>query len=271
VVAAFCNEQLRARFEGETIIRGCFVFSAIGIVGVALSPMLILSCLCAAVGGACWVWTFTLLNVSVQLATPRWVLARALAIYQTSTAGGFAAGGWFWGVVADRNGTPETLILAAIALVAGVFIGVRFPLPRQNELNLSPFNHWTPPPLSLDVKPTSGPIIIQVEYIIHEENVPEFLRVMHERRRIRLRDGASNWMLARSLEESERWTMTYQLPTWVEYVRHNQRMTQADAAVGQHILTLHAGPEPPVVHRMIERHTDWTSAYSEQKPISEIP
>ena len=42
---------------------------------------------------------------------------------------------------------------------------------------------------------------------------------------------------------------------WVEYVRQNQRVTQADAEIGERVRALHSGPNPPVVHRMIERQT----------------
>lgn len=45
----------------------------------------------------------------------------------------------------------------------------------------------------------------------------------------------------------------YHVPTWVEYVRHNQRRTHADAANGEKLRQLHRGVEAPRVHRMIER------------------
>ncbi len=76
---------------------------------------------------------------------------------------------------------------------------------------------------------------------------------MVERRRIRLRDGARNWALMRDLENPEVWTETYHVPTWVDYVRHNQRRTKADAEITDRLLELHRGDRPPKVHRMIER------------------
>jgi hypothetical protein len=53
----------------------------------------------------------------------------------------------------------------------------------------------------------------------------------------------------------EIWTESYHTPTWVEYVRHNQRRTQADAVIGDRIRALHRGLSEPRVHRMIERQT----------------
>jgi hypothetical protein len=85
--------------------------------------------------------------------------------------------------------------------------------------------------------------------------VVAFLAVMEERRRIRRRDGARHWTLLRDLENPAIWIERYHNPTWLDYVRHNQRITQADAAVGEWLRELHQGPDRPRVRRMIERQT----------------
>jgi|TARA_B100002051_G_C16710109_1_gene626115 Bacterial protein of unknown function (DUF894). len=97
--------------------------------------------------------------------------------------------------------------------------------------------------------------MILVDYDIAPENVPDFLALMSERRRIRIRDGAQQWSLLRDLENPDIWTETYHVPTWVEYVRHNERRTQADRNVTDRLIALHKGQEPVRVHRMIERQT----------------
>ncbi|GAW34807.1 hypothetical protein RA2_01859 [Roseovarius sp. A-2] len=95
--------------------------------------------------------------------------------------------------------------------------------------------------------------MIMVDYEIAQADVPEFLAAMNVRRRIRIRDGAQQWTLLRDLENPDVWTETYHVPTWVEYVRHHERRTQADAESYQRLLKLHRGKEKPKVHRMIER------------------
>lgn len=45
------------------------------------------------------------------------------------------------------------------------------------------------------------------------------------------------------------------MPTWGEYVRHNERRTQSDGALSDRLKALHRGAGGPVVHRMIERQT----------------
>ncbi|AAL54176.1 nickel resistance protein [Brucella melitensis bv. 1 str. 16M] len=140
-------------------------------------------------------------------------------------------------------------------MLFGALIGLLLPQPEFESLNLDPLNRFSEPQLRLDLRSRSGPIMIMVDYKIAQDDVPAFLAAMTLRRRIRIRDGARQWALLRDLENPELWTESYHVPTWVEYVRHNQRRTQADAEVSERLLALHCGTTPPVVHRMIERQT----------------
>jgi hypothetical protein len=127
-------------------------------------------------------------------------------------------------------------------------------MPDHEEANLDP-RHWTEPKTAIDVKPRSGPIVVTIEYIIRQEDVAEFLQVMAKRRRVRRRNGARHWTLLRDLADPELWIERYHTPTWLDYVRHNLRITEADAKIGERLRALHRGAEPPRVHRMIERQT----------------
>ena len=59
-------------------------------------------------------------NVAVQLSTPRWVVARALALYQMAAFGGIAGGSWLWGAVAERG----SIMLALFAAGAAFWLGL---------------------------------------------------------------------------------------------------------------------------------------------------
>jgi hypothetical protein len=65
--------------------------------------------------------------------------------------------------------------------------------------------------------------------------------------------GVSETCYRWDLENPNVWTETYHVPTWVEYVRHQERRTQADAESYERVLKLHRGKDRPKVHRMIER------------------
>jgi MFS family permease len=255
VFGALTSVRLRQMLSSETMVRWAFAGFAICAVNAALSHYAWQTALGLLIGGACWVIALSHFNVTVQMSTPRWVVGRALSIYQTANFGGIALGSWVWGVVADAHGVDIALIAAGIAMLAGGAIGLLLPLPEQAALNLDPLNRWTEPMLALDLKPRSGPIAIMIEYVIKEEDLPEFIALMAERGRIRRRDGARNWTLGRDLGNPELWMESYHTPTWLDYVRHNTRATYADAAITERIRALHSGSERPRVRRMVERPT----------------
>ncbi|WP_275787643.1 MFS transporter [Pararhizobium gei] len=252
---ALLSARLRERLSSEWIVRIAFGGFAVSSLLTAVSPYEWLTCLALLLSGAGWVLALSLFNTTVQLSTPRWVVGRALSLYQTTTFGGMAAGSWIWGQAAETYGPAPALMMSALVMLAGAAIGLRLPLPEFQALNLDPLNRFSEPLLKLDLKPRSGPIVVMIDYEIADEDVSEFLKAMAERRRIRIRDGAGQWGLMRDLENPTVWTETYHVPTWVEYVRHNQRRTQADAMVSDRLLELHRGSLLPRVHRMIERQT----------------
>ncbi|MGO4916126.1 MFS transporter [Pseudogemmobacter sp. W21_MBD1_M6] len=252
---AFASGHLREKLNNETIVRGTFVVFACGAVILGVSRNIWLSGGILMLCGACWVLTLSLFNVTVQLSTPRWVVGRALALYQTATFGGMAAGSWLWGTVAEAHGSERALVLSGGMLICGALVGLRYALPEFGALNVDPLDRFSEPPLRLDMTSRSGPIMVMVDYDIAQQEIPAFLAAMADRRRIRKRDGARQWALLRDLENPDVWTETYHVSTWVDYVRHNQRRTKADAEVSDRLLALHKGADKPKVHRMIERQT----------------
>lgn len=255
VAGAFVSARLRRRFSTETLVRLTFLAYAAAALAVGLSRTLWLTMPALAVGGACWVLALSTFNSTVQLSAPRWVAGRALALYQMAAFGGMATGSWAWGWVTLHSGPAGGLFAAAGALVFGAAIGLRYQLPPLEALNLDPLSRWREPEVAVDIEPRSGPVFVTIEWRIRQENVVEFLKAMEERRRIRRRDGARHWTLLRDLTDAELWIERYDSPTWVEYVRQAQRVTQADADIGDRVRSLHIGPEPPVVRRMVERQT----------------
>lgn len=252
IVGAFLNARIREWLKSEQIVRTSFAGFALSAAVIGISTSSVVTFLALVLAGVCWVVTLSLLNTVVQLSTPRWVVGRALSLYQTAAFGGIAAGSWLWGSWAEAISPSSALVASSLLMLAGAAVGLRLPMPDFQSLNLDPLNRFVEPALGLEIQPRSGPIVIQIDYEIHDEDLTEFLSLMAERRRIRIRDGARNWALMRDLQIPEIWTETYHVPTWVEYVRHNQRRTQADAETTDRILALHRG-EKVRVHRMIER------------------
>ncbi|WP_116652997.1 MFS transporter [Pelagibacterium sediminicola] len=255
IIGAYFNNRLRALLSNELIVRLSCTGFALSAVGLGFSQNVLLSHFALLPAGACWVLALSLFNVSIQLSSPRWVVGRALSLYQTATFGGMAGGSWLWGLSADAFGPEWALFLAALVLIGCGLVGLRLALPAFNTLDMSPLNTFNEPMLKLDLRPSSGPILIMVHYHIAQEDIPRFLALMSERRRIRIRDGARQWAILRDLEHPDIWVESYHVPTWVEYVRHNLRRTKADAENVEKLRALHRGPDAPHVYRMIERQT----------------
>ncbi|HBF30285.1 MFS transporter [Rhizobium sp.] len=253
ISGAMSNANIREKLSSEQIVRCSFAGFALASAVTGVSHSFWLTAPALIIAGACWVLSLSLFNTVVQLSTPRWVVGRALSLYQTATFGGMASGAWIWGVIAENGGAGQALVASAVVMIAGVGIGFLLPMPAFATLDLNPLNRFNEPPLRLEIRPRSGPIVIQIDFEIDDKDVPEFLKVMVERRRIRLRDGAQNWALMRDLENPDIWTETYHTPTWIDYVRHNHRRTKADAEITDRLMDLHKGTKPPHVHRMIER------------------
>lgn len=252
---AMSNARLREKLTSERIVQFAFLGFAASSSVIALSTNTALTALVLIVPGACWVLALSLFNTTVQLSAPRWVVGRALSFYQTTTFGGMAVGSWIWGVGAENLGVSVSLSLASLAMLVGGLAGLRNPLPQFTDVDLSPLNKFNEPMLRLDLQPRSGPIVLQIDYEIAEQDIPEFLTLMARRRRVRIRDGARQWALMRDLEHPEIWTETYHTATWADYVRHNRRRLQVDEEIWDAIRKLHKGVEGPRVHRMIERQT----------------
>ncbi|MDB6181230.1 MFS transporter [Paracoccus fistulariae] len=254
IIGAVLNPRIRTRFSNESIVRMAFLGFALAALILGQTDKIWLQALAMLPAGAAWVLALSLFNVTVQLSTPRWVVARALALYQTATFGGMATGSWIWGMVSGSYGVGTALTAAAAVLAFGALIGLWFKAPEFATANLDPVNRFREPALRLDLRGRSGPIMVMVDYQIAQEDVPEFLRLMRQRRGIRRRDGARNWALLRDLEHPDQWSESYHIATWDEYIRHNMRRTTSDAEVTVRLRELHRGEGGPRVHRMIERH-----------------
>lgn len=255
ISGAIVNPRIRDRLDNENIVRLAFVGFAAATLVLAFTDHVWLHALAMLPAGASWVLALSLFNVSVQLSTPRWVVARALALYQTATFGGMAIGSWTWGMIASGYGIDAALACAAVPLILGAIVGHWLRIPAFGTLDLDPVNRFREPELKVDLRGRSGPLMVIIDYLIDQKDVPEFLRLMAIRREIRRRDGARNWALLRDLEHPEMWSESYHIATWDEYVRHNLRRTKADFESYEELNKLHRGDKPPVVHRMIERHT----------------
>lgn len=255
VAGGFLGNLLRPRARGDTLMRLYFTAAACAAAVVAVSPSLLLTAAALAVAGATWILILSMLNVIVQMTTPRWVVGRTLSIHRMAMFAGLAAGSAGWGAVAQGSTPGAALVASAFVHLLGVAASLRAPLPDMAGADADGLREWHEPDLAVPVELTSGPIEVSIRYRIRPEDVGALLRLMVERRRIRLRDGARRWTLLRDLNDAHVWIERYATPTWADYLRHNQRRPQSDAFVSEGLRALHQGEAPPSIERLIVRQT----------------
>ncbi len=94
-------------------------------------------------------------------------------------------------------------MLAALGAILGLVTGLRWHLADSEKQDLRPW-HVTVPRLLIEPRLQDGPVMVQTEYCINPQRSEDFLRVKQEVRRMRERDGAFGWFLARDPEREER-------------------------------------------------------------------
>lgn len=258
VSGAIGNARLRHMLSTEAIVRWTSVAFAIASAIAGVSTQLLVTMAVLLVAGAGWLLALATFNVAVQMSAPGWVVARALSIYQMAAFGGLAAGSWLWGEVAASKNVTLALLAASLVMLGCAALGRWRPVAQTEELNLDLLHLWKEPSTLVPVDARTGPVVVTIGYVIRESDLEEFLGVMIERRRVRRRDGARSWRLLRDLSEPEVWIERYETPTWLDYVRHNSRMTHHDSTISERLRALHRGPDGPQVRRMIERQCTLT-------------
>ncbi|HXC97372.1 MAG TPA: MFS transporter [Edaphobacter sp.] len=246
VMAATFLHRLRRRFTADQILTAATFYNAFVLLVLAYvrSPLVIIPALI--VSGAAWTSTMSTINVSVQLAVPAWVQARALGTYLMTFQGGMALGSILWGAIAERSSTPIALTCAACGLV------VTFPFARRYRILQGPVPDHTPfqprrpaPQLAIETEPTDGPVLISIDYRIPAENYAEFTRAIHQLRGVRLRDGAMRWGIYRDAIDPERLNESFIMESWLDYLRSRERITKADELIRARVRALHRHDDPP--------------------------
>src|SRR5260370_26861434 len=204
------------------------------------------------VAGGVWMLAVALFNIGVQLSAPRWVAGRSLAAFQASIAGGIAIGSWGWGRLTDAAGVETALLVSAALMFASPLLGLWLGMPRVGARN-EDAEVLADPEVRLSLTGRSGPLVVEIEYRVAQENARAFHSVMQDVQLSRQRNGAYGWSIARDIADPELWTERYHCPTWLDYLRQRNRATQSEHPLHLQAIAFHIGPDPIRVRRMLER------------------
>jgi len=253
VIGALNIGEVRKRLNGEAAIRICALSMASAIAAVALSNQPVLTAAALVVAGAAWMLAVALFNIGVQLSAPRWVAGRSLAAFQAAIAGGIAIGSWIWGHLTDYVGVETTLLVSAGLMFLSPLLGFWLRMPPIGARNEPAAELLADPEVRLSLTGRSGPLVVEIEYRVAQDNARAFHNVMQEVQLSRQRNGAYGWSIARDIADPELWTERYHCPTWLDYLRQRNRSTQSERELHLKAIAFHTGEAPIRVRRMLER------------------
>ncbi|MBR1141917.1 MFS transporter [Bradyrhizobium sp. AUGA SZCCT0431] len=253
VIGALNITEVRKRLSGEAAVRACAISMAGAIAAVAFSKNAALTAAALVLAGGVWMLAVALFNIGVQLSAPRWVAGRSLAAFQAAIAGGIAVGSWGWGHLTDYAGVEAALLVSAGLMLVSPILGIWLRMPPVGARNEAATEVLADPEVRLSLTGRSGPLVVEIEYRVAQDNARLFHNVMQEVQLSRQRNGAYGWSIARDIADPELWTERYHCPTWLDYLRQRNRATQSERALHQRAIDFHLGPEPIRVRRMLER------------------
>jgi MFS family permease len=253
VIGALNITEVRKRLSGEAAVRACAISMAGAIAAVAFSKSAVLTAIALVLAGGVWMLAVALFNIGVQLSAPRWVAGRSLAAFQAAIAGGIAVGSWGWGHLTDYAGVETALLVSAGLMLLSPILGIWLRMPPVGARNEAASEVLADPEVRLSLTGRSGPLVVEIEYRVAQDNARLFHNVMQEVQLSRQRNGAYGWSIARDIADPELWTERYHCPTWMDYLRQRNRATQSERALHQRAIDFHLGPEPIRVRRMLER------------------
>jgi MFS family permease len=253
VVGASSATWLRERFPPETISQAGQLLVAVAIAIVAASRSVPLTCFGELLSGMGMVLAFNSFTVTMQLSVPRWIVGRAMSIYQMGTFGGLALGSWFWGAIAEVISVPWALGIASICLFLAILAGFRFPLVQPDPRLVEPGEKRIGRHLELSDEDASEPVTVTLEYRIDEADREAFFELMRQRRQVILRHGVLHWALGQDADDPKIWFERFGRASWTDFLRHRNRRTLEEEQNTDAIMKLHKGSEPPRLRYFIER------------------
>ncbi len=246
IVSALFLPRLRQNVDRDRLVFGGVMLQSVAMAAMAWTPSVTFAIPAMFLAGMAWITTANSLSVSAQLALPDWVRARGMSMYQMAIMGGSAAGAAFWGQIASHTDVHISVGIAAFSGLLAAWLARRFVREQGPQEDLTPVR-WTPP--HAEVQPGDGHVTITVEYRIDPARRVEFLALMRETRRSRMRLGALEWSLHEDLELPGRYVEEIVDESWTEHLRRFDRVSGADLELRERRLAFHLDDTPPLVRR----------------------
>ena len=251
IVSAIFLPRLRRRLSSNALIAYGNLLLALAMLVVSVAPSLAVAAPAMVVAGMSWISVANSLTVSAQMSLPNWVRARGMSIFQMALMGSTALGAALWGQIASWTDVRTSLMCAALSAILTTLLTRRLLRVARHHEDMTPLDSLRPALADIELGLHEGPVLVTVEYLIDPARLDEFLHVMQDSRRNRLRHGMLSWSLFRDAGDPRRYVEHFVDESWVEYLRHFERMTAFDVALRERRASFHVGDSGPQVSRYI--------------------
>ncbi|WP_417811520.1 MFS transporter [Thalassospira alkalitolerans] len=251
VLGALLLPKLRRRFGPDIIAMAGTLGTACVLVVFAIVPNLMAAAAGSLLAGASWIGVLSTLNSSVQTALPSWVRARGLSVFITVFFGAMSLGSIVWGQVAQTVGIPAALIIAAVGALILIPITWRMKLGQGEKLDLAPSAHWPSPVVVHENAHERSPVMTMIAYQVPLENHQRFLELTKVLSHARKRSGAYSWGIMQDAEHPDRFSEYFLETSWLNHLRHHERVSGADRIIQDEIRGLLAPDITPVVTHLL--------------------
>lgn len=235
----------------DVIIRCASAVYGLAMLALAVSTHVFAACAAMLVIGISWMMTASALMTAAQMSLPGWVRARGLAFFWIVYTGGMAGGSVIWGQVASMLNITSALIIAALCIFVGIAVSWRFYVSLQDKADLRQLSPDWAGPVPRNIEMHEGPIMINIEYLIHSEDTEAFIEVMRRLGDIRQRNGARMWHLFNDMTRPGIMVESYLVETMLDMLRQRERLTVSDHQIRDQARAYHRGSTPPKVIRML--------------------
>jgi MFS family permease len=175
-----------------------------GVVGIAVgvSHEVALTALVIVAAGVMWTWILATLNSTFQALTPDWVRGRTMGAYVLAVFGFKPIGSIASGALGDRIGAAESLLTFSVVMVILAFVVLKLPFPVLEHIEPPELVAPEPGPVGLDDPGDDpAPVMVVTSWTVADAEVPEFLEVLDDLRRMRLSTGAYQWRAYRKVAD----------------------------------------------------------------------
>ena len=239
--------RLRERLTGRQMVLAGTVLQSLSAMVMAFAPSVYVAVPTMVLAGMAWLCAANSLSLLAQMLLPNWVRARGMSMFQMAIMGGSALGAAVWGQVATMSSLNSSLVASALTGSIAMLVATRLLKDDMIEEDLTPSRAFNVP--VAPTPPSSGLVMVTIEYLIDPERAAAFLQLMQESRSSRLRQGALNWELLHDLGEPQRYLEQIVDESWTEHLRRFDRTTATDVALRDRKLAFHLGDEPPKITR----------------------